>query len=282
MTDLYVIFGDPVSHSRSPAMHNAAFAALGLDARYETRAVRATDLPAAISGMRTHGIRGANVTLPHKTAVMALLDHVEPDARAIGAVNTIYRDGERLCGENTDARGLARALAEAEVPLSASRVLVLGAGGAARASVVGLARAGAARVAIAARRQDEAQALARELASTVAPCALSHLGMDAPALIDAFAETDLLVQATSATLGDGPHAEPFARALPWTALPAHAVVTDLVYKPRYTRVLVAAESRGLRTVDGLGMLLHQGALAFERWTGLPAPLDVMRAALLAG
>jgi shikimate dehydrogenase len=284
VTTTYAIFGYPVAHSRSPAMHNAAFAELGLDARYVPIAVAPPDLPAAISGMRMRGadsIAGANVTLPHKTAVMPLLDRVTDDARAIGAVNTLWFEGEALCGDNTDAPGLARALQEANVPLAGAHVLILGAGGAARASIVGLARAGAASIAISARRESEAEQLARELGTVTGRCQLSALGMQPDALAAAFAHTGLLVQATSATLDDGPHSEPFTRALPMASLPAHAVVTDLVYKPLHTRVMLAAEARGLRTVDGLGMLLHQGALAFERWTSRVAPLQTMRAALLS-
>jgi shikimate dehydrogenase len=284
-TTRYVIVGYPVSHSRSPTMHNAAFRALGIDAIYEPYEVRPEALPAAISGMRDPGaattlIAGANVTLPHKTAVIALLDHVADDALAIGAVNTLFRDGARLCGENTDAPGLARALLEAGVELQGRSAIVLGAGGAARASIVGLARWGVTSIAIAARRKAEAARLATELQAAVGSCALQALDMDRAMLAAAFAQTDLLVQATSATLDDGPHAEAFARALPMGALPAHAVVTDLVYKPLETRVLAEARAHGLRTVDGLGMLLHQGALAFERWTGRAAPLEVMRNALL--
>ncbi len=280
MTDVYAILGFPVGHSRSPIMHNRAFAALGLAAVYVPFAVAPEKLSAAISGIRALGMRGANVTLPHKSAVMALLDHVEPDALAIGAVNTLYRDGERLCGTNTDAEGLARALREASVQLAGARVTLLGAGGAARASLVGLARAGAARITVVARRLAEAQGIVAELASAVQPCELCALGLADVSLPQIFAATDLLVQATSATLNGGPAAEAFIAGLPVAALPASAVVTDLVYRPLETALLRAASQRGLRTVDGLGMLLHQGALAFERWTGRAAPLSVMRAALL--
>jgi shikimate dehydrogenase len=279
MTDVYGIFGFPVSHSLSPAMHNRAFAELGLDAVYVPFAVAPEALAEAVRGVRAPGLRGLNVTLPHKTSVMAHLDHVEPDARVIGAVNTLYWQDERLCGKNTDAEGLARSLLEARVQLEGARVTVLGAGGAARATVVGLARAGAAQVTLAARRESEAEALAHELRSHLSPCELSSTRFTTEALRTTFERTDLLVQATSATLGGGPHADDFANALPFSALPAQAVVTDLVYKPRITRVMQNAHARELRTVDGLGMLLHQGALAFERWTGRPAPVAVMRHAL---
>ncbi len=280
MTDVYAIFGFPVSHSRSPAMHNAAFRALDLDAVYVPFAVHPAALPAAISGMRALGIVGANVTLPHKANVMALLDRVEPDARAIGAVNTIFREGDALCGTNTDATGLARALSEAGVELRGSCVVVLGAGGAARATVVGLARAGAKRITVCARRSEEADALKSSLAGVASPCALTSTDLDGSSLARVFSAADLVIQATSATLAASQAADTFARSLPLHALPAHAVVTDLVYKPLQTSVLRAAAERGLCTVDGLGMLLHQGALAFERWTAKTAPIPVMRAALL--
>jgi shikimate dehydrogenase len=278
VTAIYAVLGWPVAHSRSPAMHNAAFAALGLDALYVPLAVPPARLPAALAALRALGIAGANATLPHKAALLALLDEVEPAARAIGAVNTIVRDGSRLLGANTDAEGLARSLQHAGVALAGTRALVLGTGGAARAAVVGLAAAGAGQIWVAGRRPDQAQQLSAELRAHCAPCALQacDLARLPPA---ALAACDLLVQATSATLGDGAHARTFAAAIPLAALPAHAVVCDLVYKPLHTALMQRASERGLRTVDGLGMLLHQGALAFERWTDQAAPLDVMRAAL---
>lgn len=279
MTDVYGIFGWPVGHSRSPAMHNAAFAALGLDAVYVPFAVQPDKLADAVRAVRALGLRGVNVTLPHKTHVMALLDQVESDACAIGAVNTLYLDGERLCGTNTDAEGLARALREGGVALTDARVTVLGAGGAARASVVGLARAGARTITVAARRLGEAQALVASLAPHLTSTTLSACAHEPAALHAAFAHTDLLVQATSATLDGGPTADAFAASLPLPALPSSAVVTDLVYRPLQTAVLGRAQAQKLKTVDGLGMLLHQGALAFERWTGKPAPIAVMRRAL---
>jgi shikimate dehydrogenase len=278
MTAIYGVFGWPVAHSRSPAMHNAAFQELGLDARYVPLAVPPARLAHAIEAVRTLSIAGLNVTLPHKSEVMALLDEVEPNARAIAAVNTIARDGDRLVGSNTDAEGLARALRAADVPLAGAQVVVAGAGGAARAVIVGLAQAGAARITIGARRIEAAGALTRELGPYVPGCALAACDLG-DALERACTSASLFVQATSATLKGDPDAARFAAALPIAALPAGAVVTDLVYKPLVTPVLERAQARGLRTVDGLGMLLHQGALAFERWTGRPAPLTAMRRGL---
>lgn len=277
--DVYGIFGFPVAHSRSPAMHNRAFEALALDARYVPFAVAPEQLADAVRGVRALGIRGLSITLPHKTAIMPWLDEIDPVARAIGAVNTVIRVGDQLRATNTDAEGLTRALTEAGATLTGSRATVLGAGGAARASVVGLARAGAARIQVAARERERAEVLVNDLRASLPGVALAACDLADTSLRSVFAETDLLVQATSATLEGSPAAQRFTDGLPLDLLPATALVTDLVYKPLETSLLRAAAGRGLTTLDGLGMLLHQGALAFELWTGRPAPLGPMRAAL---
>lgn len=277
-TQVFAIFGHPISHSRSPAMHNRAFAELGLDAVYVPFDVSPEALADAVRGLRALGIAGANVTLPHKTAVMAHLDHVSTEAQAIGAVNTLYWEDGKLCGDNTDAPGLSRSLEEAGVQLTGQRVTILGAGGAARAAAVGLAGAGAARVTVAARRPQAAQALVQAVRPALGTCVAGATGTDH--LAGLFAETDILVQSTSATLGShGEQAQAFAQSLPIHVLPSHATVTDLVYTPRVTTVMQIAQERGLHTVDGLGMLLYQGVLAFERWTKTAAPVDIMRAVL---
>lgn len=269
------IVGHPVAHSKSPLMHGAAMAHVGIEGVYLRFDVLPEDLASAIAGARALGIHGLNVTVPYKESVMACLDEVDDVARGIGAVNTIVRDGRRLVGTNTDAEGLARSLDEAGVPLGGARVVVVGGGGAARAAVVGLAKRGASRITVAARRPEQADDLVRSLGRM--PCSLDALAIDA--LGPALADTTLLVQSTSATLTGNPDASAFAAALPLERLPKGAAVVDLVYKPRETAVLARARALELVAVDGLGMLLHQGALAFERWTGRTAPVDVMRAAL---
>lgn len=279
MTDIYGILGHPIGHSRSPAMHNRAFAELGIDAMYVPFAVPPERLPQAVAAIRPLALCGLNVTLPHKSAIMQLLDKIEPDAQAIGAINTIYHEGGQLVGMNTDAPGLSRALQEAGVQLTAASISVIGAGGAARASVVGLARAGAARIAIMARRNDEAERLVKELQPAAGRTVLSVVPWERIALEKGFSGSQLVVQATSATLDDGPGAAELSAMLPFASLPAQAAVIDLVYRPRETLVLKAAKAAGKRGVDGLGMLLHQGAIAFEKWLGRSAPVEVMRAAL---
>lgn len=274
-TRVFGILGYPVSHSRSPAMHEAAYHALSLDARYVPFAVAPADLPDAVRGLRALGVEGVNVTVPHKEAVVALVDEVEPAARAIGAVNTLVRDGARWIGTNTDAEGLARSLDEEGVEVG-DHLVVLGAGGAARASVVGLG-ARATEIVVAARRLEQAEALVASLSPSLPGARLRAFALGAMDAV--FKRASTVVQATSATLGDG--AEAFVSSLPLDRLPAHASLVDLVYVPRRTALLRAGEARGLRTVEGVGMLVHQGALALERWTGRKAPIEAMRTALLA-
>ncbi len=270
------IFGWPVAHSKSPQMHEAAARALGIALRYERFEVAPEDFSEAVRAKHAAGIDGYNLTVPHKVAIMSLVDEVAPAARAIGAVNTVVRRGGRYLGDNTDARGFVRSLEDAGVELSGANVVVLGAGGAARAAVVGLADAGAAEIRVLSRRPAQSEALCQSLASAV------HCGLQAAPLGEAgrhFGGASLLVQATSATLESNPGAQAFADSLPIEALPEGAAVVDMVYKPLETTLLARANARGLPTIDGLGMLLHQGAIAFEMWTGFAPSLDVMRSAL---
>jgi shikimate dehydrogenase len=270
------IFGWPVAHSKSPQMHEAAARALGIALRYERFEVAPEGLTEAVRAKHAAGIDGYNLTVPHKLAIMSLVDEVAPAARAIGAVNTVVRRGGRYLGDNTDAPGFVRSLEDAGVQLSGANVVVLGAGGAARAAVVGLADAGAAEIRVLSRRPAQSEALCQSLASAVG------CGLQAAPLGEAgrhFGGASLLVQATSATLESNPGAQAFADSLPIEALPEGAAVVDMVYKPLETTLLARANARGLPTIDGLGMLLHQGAIAFEMWTGFAPPLDVMRSAL---
>jgi len=270
------IFGWPVAHSKSPQMHEAAARALGIALRYERFEVEPTGLAEAVQQKHRAGIDGYNLTVPHKQAIMALIDDVAPDARAIGAVNTVVRTDLGYVGHNTDAAGLVRSLEEASVRVQEARVVVVGAGGAARAGVVGLADAGAAEVTVLSRRSEQAEALVASLSGR------GSCRLNASPLSEAkghFERASLFVQATSATLGSNAGAAEFAASLPIDSLPLDAAVVDMVYQPLRTTVLERAERRGLTTVDGLGMLLHQGAIAFEMWTGLQPPIDVMRAAL---
>lgn len=281
LTKVCGIFGDPVRHSLSPAMHNAAFAAAGLDYIYVPFRVAREKLPDAIKALRALDLAGVNITIPHKETVLPHLDEISMEAGFIGAVNTVVNRGGRLCGENTDGRGFIKALSEQVGFNPAGKTaLVLGAGGAARAVAVQLALAGPAKLLLTNRSRPRAEELARLIAEKTGAAAAV---VEWPAQVSPhrdsrmIANADLVVQATP--VGMYPHTAetvPF----PFELLKQGAVVCDLVYNPARTDFLKKAAHFGAVTVNGLGMLLYQGALAFELWTGIPAPVPVMRDALL--
>jgi shikimate dehydrogenase len=255
------LLGDPVAHSRSPAMHNAAFAALGLDWVFVAFPVPGGRGREAVRAVLDLGIAGLNVTMPHKAAAAEACDDLSPDSVALGRVNTVVVDTDRgrLTGHNTDGEGFLRALADEGVSPERARALLLGAGGAARAIGRALNGAGAA-VTVAARKPERANEAAA-LASG-----------DAVQLADAPVEDfDVIVNATP--LGMRGEAPPIDTA----RLRPGQFVYDTVY-PAETPLLAAAKERGVACAGGLGMLVHQGALAFGLWTGCEPPLDVMRAA----
>ncbi len=263
------VIGDPVAHSLSPALHQPALDALGIPATYERWHTTAAELPGRIAGLRQPDALGASVTVPHKVAVMPLMDEVAPAAIRAGAVNTVVNRGGRLLGDNTDIHGFATALAEACSDVARRPALLLGAGGAARAVVLALESLAAPAIALANR--DPARAA--RLADDLAVAALEPVAFDDASLRRRLPEARLLVNCTS--LGWRPGETPLPLdAL--TLLPDDAFVADLTY--RQTDLLRAAAERGLRTLDGLGMLVHQGACAFTLWTGQPAPIEAMFAA----
>jgi shikimate dehydrogenase len=257
------VIGSPVRHSLSPAIHNAAFAASGLDWAFLAFEVEAGGAATALDGMRVLGLGGLSVTMPHKGDVAAHVDERSEVVDRLGAANCVVPlGGGRLRAESTDGAGFLRSLADAEVDPQGLRCCVVGAGGAARAVILALATAGAAEVAVVNRTAVNGAAAA-SLAGPVGRSA------DSSAISDA----DLVVNATSVGMGGGP--APVDTAL----LGAGQVVADLVYEPVRTVLLEAAAAAGCRTVDGLGMLVHQAALAFESWTGEPAPLEAMKGAI---
>mgnify|MGYP001026362246 CR=1 FL=1 len=268
------LIGWPVEHSLSPAMQNAAFAALGLDWEYVLLPVPPGEVASAVQTLAARGFRGANVTVPYKETVIPHLSRLTEAARAIGAVNTIVveEDGS-LTGENTDWTGFLAALRESGFEPQGRGVLLLGAGGAARAVAYALARAGA-RVVLLNRTPERAKMLVRDLSPAVPAGSLGAGPLEPQTLDREASRADLLVNATSVGMWPRVEESPWPGGLP---VPAHLVVFDLVYNPLETALLRQAREAGARTVNGLGMLVHQGALAFERWTGRPAPLEVMRA-----
>jgi shikimate dehydrogenase len=259
-TVLYGILGNPVTHSLSPAMHNAALAASGIDAVYLP--FPAPDIAAAITGIRGLGVQGVSVTIPHKEAVMELLDSIDSVAEKIGAVNTVINIDGILTGLNTDWLGATRALEE-EIDLSGATVVILGAGGSARAIGFGLLerRAG---IVLCSRTESRGRALADELG-----CPWISLE-DTENL-----QGDILINATS--VGMVPHID--KSPLPEGIVTRFRVVMDIVYAPMKTRLLQEAEANGCTIINGLEMLLYQGVAQFELWTGKIAPVVVMREAL---
>jgi shikimate dehydrogenase len=274
-TMLYGIFGYPIDHSLSPMMHNTAFAHHGLDAVYLPFAVHPAHLETAVKSIAALQMGGVNVTIPHKQAVMAWMDALSPEACLIGAVNTIHlRDG-RLHGHNTDGIGFLRALEEGGSDVAGRTVMLLGAGGAARAIAVQLCLSDIRRLYLANRTLARAEDLAAFLKQIIPHADISVVTMGESSLAAHLPDTDIVVNATS--IGMHPH-DPML--LPSHELGPRHLVCDIVYRPLHTPLLRAAQRQGARTVDGLGMLLHQGAKAFEIWTDHAFPLALIRARLL--
>jgi len=274
VTRLVALLGKPLRRRHSVVMHNAAFDAAGIDARYELMELEPEAVEAAVAAARGPEFLGLGVTAPYKRVVAGLVDEVEPDAERIGAVNNVTKgpDG-RLIGFNSDAPGF-RAGVELAMgrPLAGADVLVAGAGGAAHAVVYACLAAGVRRLTIANRTVESAAALASRLEG-VGGASISALALDDAGLAGALGSADLAVNATTVGMIDPGMTIDVAR------LPAHATVFDLVYVPAETPLLRAARERGLRASNGSEMLIQQAAIAFERWTGVAGMADVMRVAV---
>ena len=266
------VIGDPVAHSLSPALHQPALDQLGIPAVYERWHTPAVDLASRIESLRDPKILGASITVPHKIAVMHMIDEVSPAARRAGAVNTVVNRGGALFGDNTDIYGFRETVSAALDGRTPQVAIVLGAGGAARAVVLALEAAGAMEIVVANRDDERASQLARDLH----PAPVRPMQLDERFLTWELPRTELLINATS--LGWHPGETPIPLPL-LDLLPARAVVADLTY--RDTDLLLAAQGRGFKTADGLAMLVHQGARAFQLWTGAPAPVETMLAAARA-
>ena len=272
--ELVGVFGQPVAENPTGVMQEAAFAAAGLNWRYLTIEVPPDRLADAVRGMRAFGMQGINLTIPHKVAVMPYLDAVAPDAQIIGAVNTVRREGDRYIGENTDGKGFLRGVREdAGVDPAGKRVVMLGAGGAARAVATELALAGASRIVVVNRTVQRGAAMVDDLpANTGAD--VQFVAWEGTYAVPA--DTDIFVNATSIGL------YPDVDAMPDVDLGAARdgmLVCDVVFNPPQTPLVKAAKARGLPVLDGLSMLVYQGVIGFELWTGQPAPEAVMKQAL---
>ena len=269
-TKICALIGDPVEHSMSPVMHNTAYKKLGLDYVYIPFRVKPEGLEPAVAGLRALNVKGFNVTIPHKVSVIPWLDGLDPLAEKIGAVNTVVNTDGELRGYNTDAEGFLQALLEHGIKPKGKRIAVLGAGGASRAITYILVGKGA-RVTILNRQQeldwaeDIAQLIRKDLGKEVKVLELGQLA-------GAIENVDILINATSVGMSPAAEESPVSAHL-LNKIPA---VFDIVYNPMETRLLREAKAAGARTIGGVDMLAWQGALAFEKWTGQKAPLDLMR------
>lgn len=272
MDMLLGVMGDPIAQSKSPQMHTAALKALGIPGAYVPLHITGGQLGEAVQAIRTLGFRGVNVTIPHKVAVMAYLDHLDESALAGGAVNTIVNDNGVLTGYNTDGIGYVRSLkAEAVPELSGTRILVLGAGGAARGIVSALLQENPAAIVIANRTADKAQELAAAWQGTgqVTGTAMEKVAGIIP-------EVDIVINTTSVGMFPYPDELPINPGLLHEGL----VVSDLIYNPLRTRLLEEGLRAGCSIHGGLGMFIYQGAYAFEYWTGQAAPVEIMRRTII--
>ncbi len=271
-TKICGLIGDPVEHTMSPAMHNAAFEKMGIDYLYVPFRVKSEDLSKAIEGMRALNMKGLNVTVPHKVAVLQLLDKLDPLAEKIGAVNTIVNDDGVLTGYNTDAAGFLQALVERGTEPEGKNIVILGAGGASRAISFILVDRGANLVILNRLLEiDWAVELANRISQTFSKN-VKALELNKDNLINVLKEADILVNATSVGMSPNTNETPVTADL----LKPGLIVYDIVYNPVKTKLLKEAEAAGAETIGGIDMLVWQGALAFEKWTGLKAPVELMR------
>jgi shikimate dehydrogenase len=273
---LLAVIGYPISHSISPAIYNAAFPAMGIEARYEAWATPAEDLAQAIQRLRAPEMAGMNVTVPHKEAVMPHLDEVEPLATAIGAVNCISKEGDRLIGHNTDKYGFIRSLREAGFDPHGKRTLLLGVGGSARAVSFGLAEAGATSIALAGRTRERVRTLASHLRSNTSGADIEEVGWQDAAFEKACQSADIIVNCTPIGMRNGESADesPLSRQ----QIHRDVFISDLVYNPPETPLLRLAREAGAKWVGGLDMLIYQAVQSVNFWTGRDAPVDIMRQA----
>jgi shikimate dehydrogenase len=273
-TKLCGVLGNPVEHSLSPAIHNAAFQKLGLN--YVYLAFRVESIGEAVKGLRALGnSRGFSITIPHKVTALPFLDEVEPTAKQIGAINTIVVDNGKLTGHNTDASGALRALREGEAELAGQRVLIVGSGGAARAIAFALGGdAGIAGLTLLGADENERRSLVQDLRSKT-PLSVEEGPLNDEALRSWIPDCRTLIHCTP--VGMSPNVN--ESCVPVGMLRSELTVMDIVYNPRETKLLREAKAAGCRTIQGIEMFLNQAVLQFELWTKQPAPADIMRSVL---
>jgi len=273
--ELVGVFGYPVAENPTIVMQEAAFKAKGLNFRYLTIEVRPEDLETAVKGLRAFNMRGINLTIPHKVEVLKYLDSVAEDAKLMGAVNTVYRNGNKLFGENTDGKGFLTSLRnDGRMDPRGKQFVILGAGGAARAITVELALAGAKKITVVNRDKSRGQTLV-DLLNAKTPVEAQFVLWNTRYAIPR--DTDVLVNATSIGLYPNIHEK---AQIDYDTIQAGMTVCDVIPNPPHTAFLSEAKKRGAKTLDGLGMLVYQGTIGFKLWTGEEAPVDAMKEALM--
>ncbi|HEY3373843.1 MAG TPA: shikimate dehydrogenase [Candidatus Aquicultor sp.] len=269
------IIGYPLTYTLSPLMHNRAFDVLDLNYRYLPFIVRVEELAPAIAGVKALNIHGINVTMPHKETVIPFLDELTEESRIMGAVNTILNSEGRLIGYNTDGDGFLKSLEEESFSPEDKSAIILGTGGAAKAVAIALARAGAHEIAIIGRSKAKAEAISEQIQANIKEIYVKTLTFS-DNLADIFQHGELVVNATPVGMNESGDLLP----VPLEFINESQFVYDLIYVPLETPLLRLARQKGARTANGLGMLLHQAAIAFFVWTGISAPVEDMRQALL--
>lgn len=290
-TKILGIFGYPIGHTISPAMHNAVIKALGLDMMYLPFEVKPSELREAIKCIKSIGIIGVNITIPHKEAVIKFIDDVSEEARRIGAVNTIVNKDGRLIGYNTDGYGYVTSLKEEfNFNPKGKKIVILGAGGASRGILAALAIKKPKAIIVANRTPARAVLLVRAFKNKFPDTKFKAIGLQEERLKESFHDANLLVNTTSVGMNYGAsrpsrrkensNTVALAQKIPLGAMPKRAIVSDIIYSPSETLLLKRAKKIGLAAHGGLGMLIHQGARSFKLWTGIDAPVEVMRKAAL--
>ncbi|OGW01675.1 MAG: shikimate dehydrogenase [Nitrospinae bacterium RIFCSPLOWO2_02_39_17] len=274
------IIGYPIGHTLSPLMHNTAIKQLGIDYIYFPFEVKKGNIRIAIGGLKGLGIKGINVTIPHKESVIPYLDSLDEDARLIGAVNTIKLDGDKLNGYNTDGRGFSESLKrDAHEEVKGRSVVILGAGGAARAIAIQIALEGAERIVIANRTIERGEKLAGYINAKCkmqsAKCKVKTVSLKDNSLVEYFREADIIINTTPVGM-KGYNQLLFA----YDYISNRHLVCDIVYRPLETKLLKEADKKGARTLNGLGMLVYQGSLSFKIWTGYEMPVEVVKKTLM--
>lgn len=272
-TQLICLIGSPVEHSKSPYMHNLSFEKLKLDYTYMAFDIKSGIVKETVDAMRVLNVRGFNITMPHKQEVMEYLDEIKEDAKLIGSVNTVLNHNGKLIGYNTDGKGFIRSLEERNVKYIDEKILIIGSGGAAKAVAIELAIQGAKEIVIVNRTLEKAEEISRTINKNIKDAKSRSIVLDESILKEELKDSSILINTTSVGMG---HTIDRSIINDKNIFHDSLLVADLIYNPVKTRLLSMAEESGCRIMNGLGMLVYQGALAFKIWTGRDMPIEVIK------